>query len=87
MDKRKQAYRRALILYRLRMRGMQTVQELRQYLDTEKIGTAPNTIRRDLRALAAAGKVACKPKAVIGHEYGGGRNVSYDGWAAVEEGT
>lgn len=86
MDKRKQAARRVTILWLLREDGMRTVVQINRYLDrlAAHRGTAANTIRRDLKALAAAGKVECKRNAVIGHEYGGGRNVSYDAWTAVE---
>lgn len=88
MDKRKQANRRALILDRLRRKGMQTVGQLDDYLlVVREIVTTPKTVRLDLQALAADGKVKRMPGTMPGHGYGGGRVISYDGWAVVEEGT
>jgi predicted ArsR family transcriptional regulator len=88
METDRQARRRIAIIFRLITRGPQTVQQLRQFLDTEcKIVTASTTLRRDLHALEADNAVECKRGAVDGHQYGRDRRVSYDAWAAVEEGT
>lgn len=86
---RAQVERRTAILGRLTgvTPSVVTADEVREYLARKHhIFVTVDTVQRDLRAMAEAGTVQRTKHPTAGHEWGGGRRITYTGWVAASKG-